>query len=94
MMHTIDVSPSAEPEHPATLDALRACPVGWQEYQRANQHIFPTAESWRWFVRQHRAELTACGAVCFLAGRMFVVAETFNAAIIDIGRRLAAARAA
>ncbi len=93
-MHTTETAPATEAKRPDAQGSMRASPVGWEEYQQANQHIFPTAESWRWFVRQHRVELTACGAVCFLAGRMFVVAETFNAAIIDIGRRLAAARAA
>ncbi|WP_164963970.1 hypothetical protein [Rubrivivax sp. JA1026] len=73
---------------------LRAQLVPWEDYQRANDHVFPTAEAWRWFVRQNRAELLARGALCLLNKRSFVVPVECNAALLDIGRRLAAGRAA
>lgn len=93
-MNTVHIETPAEVAAPSPAGALRADLVGWELHQQSNPHIFPTVESWRWFVRQHRAELTERRAVCYVAGRMFVQADNFNRAIVDIGCRLAAARAA
>ncbi len=66
----------------------------WETYQQQNSHLFPTGESWRWFVRQHRPELIERGALCFVAGRLFVLPQVFDLAVVDIGRRLVASRIA
>ena len=73
----------------AVFDSL----MPWEEYQRANERIFPTPESFRWLLRQHRAELIERGGLCYLAGRIFVVTTVFEAMVIEIGQRLAATRA-
>jgi len=86
-METVDVSGSAEQSPP---NSLRAGVVHWEEHQKANAHIFPSQESWRWFARQHRADLISRGALCTLQGRIFVVADRFNAAMVEIGSRMAA----
>ena len=68
--------------------------VAYEAYQRSRANIFPSTESLRWFERQHRAELHERGALCMPAGRKFVVADRFDQAVMEIGLRLAAARAA
>lgn len=68
--------------------------VPWEQYQTQVAHIFSTPEALRWHIRQHRAELDARGALCQLAGRLFVVPESFEAVTVEIGQRLAAMRAA
>ena len=65
----------------------------WDAHQQQNSHLFPTSESWRWFVRQHRPELIERGALCFVGGRLFVLPQVFDLAVVDIGRRMAAKRA-
>jgi hypothetical protein len=63
-------------------------------YQKSREHIFPSEESARWQVRKHKAELIEAGALIIVAGRQMVVPERFDAAVFDIGRRLAAKKAA
>lgn len=82
---------AANPPHFAQL---RSALVAWEEYRAANAHIFPSAESWRWFFRQHKGELTQRGAVVFLAGKLLVKPEVMAAALEEIGQRLAKGRAA
>ena len=76
---------------PAAVPALRDL-VPWEDHQKANEHIFRTKESWRWFCRDHRAELIAKGAMCYLAGRIFVFPAAFDQLVVEIGCRMAAAR--
>lgn len=82
-------APVATPEKPTT--GARAVP--WQEYQASRLEWFRTGESFRWFQYQNREELTRAGALAVIAGRVFVVPDAFDAAVIAIGKRLAAARA-
>ena len=95
-MHTeIQEASTVEPVSTPAVASASTCPVVfWKDHQRDNAHIFPTPESWSWFVRQHRAELVAAGALCYVAGRILVVPEAFDSAVIKIGQRLAAARSA
>jgi hypothetical protein len=89
-MHTQDI---AAPEAPPAL-AHRAPPtVVWQSYQAERLEWFRTPEAFQWFKRQHEAELIKAGALAFIAGRVFVVPAAFDAAVLTIGQRLAAARA-
>lgn len=82
------------PNHVADAQPVHglASLVPWDEHQKANENIFPTPESWRWFVRQHRAELVERGALCYVAGRVFVVADVFSRVVVEIGCRMAARR--
>lgn len=78
----------------AAPSAIRSALVSWEAYCEQNRHIFPSAESWRWFLRQHRDELVARGALYFLAGKSLVKPDALSAALEEIGQRLAKARAA
>ena len=90
-MHTQDAAaPFAPPAMPQ--DCKRTVP--WQTYQAERLEWFRTPEAFQWFKRQHQAELTKAGALAVIAGRVFVVPEAFDAAVVQIGQRLAAARAA
>jgi hypothetical protein len=87
-MHTPESNPSPtglQPQHGL---------IPWDTYQQQNALLFPTPESWRWFVRQNRAELVEAGALCFVAGRLFVLPQAFGQAVVNIGMRLAALRSA
>lgn len=79
---------TATPPPPADLSQWRT----WDEHQRENERIFRTKESWRWFTREHREELISRGALCFLAGRLFVFPPAFDQLVVEVGRRKAAAR--
>jgi hypothetical protein len=85
-MHTQD---TAAPEAPVTTHRA----VVWQTYQAERLEWFRTPEAFQWFKRQHAAELTKAGALAVIAGRVFVMPEAFDAAVIAIGQRLAASRA-
>jgi hypothetical protein len=93
-MNTKVESAGAEVAVPLHVAQLRSALVAWEEYRAANTHIFPSAESWRWFVRQHRDTLVQRGALFFLAGKSLVRPDAMSSAIEEIGQRLAKARAA
>ena len=84
---------AATPHPEASNLVLRAPVVPWEEYRAANESIFPSVESWRWFVRQHRAALDEAGALCYLAGKVFVRPDVFARCLLEIGTRLSRARA-
>lgn len=86
-MHTQDTAAPV-----ATRPA--APPIFWQGYQANRPDWFRTPEAFQWFKRQHQAELIEAGALAVISGRVFVVPDVFDAAVIAIGKRLAAARAA
>lgn len=71
------------------LDDL--CP--FDAYQQANEHIFPSLQSLRWFYRTHRDELIKAQAVVEVAGRSQVNVPAFARMVMEIGSRAAAARA-
>ena len=74
-------------------EAVRGLPlIAYEAYQQSRAHVFPSVESLRWFERQHRAELVARGALCMPAGRKLVLAEKFDAVVLEVGARLVAAR--
>lgn len=60
-----------------------------EAYQQANQHIFPSPNSLRWFYRQHRSELIESGAVVRLAGRLMVHGGNMERIVKVIGARAA-----
>ena len=90
-MHTQD---TAAPEAPPATPSAGPRAVVWQSYQADRLEWFRTPEAFQWFKRQHQAELTRAGALAVIAGRVFVVPDAFDAAVLTIGQRLAAARAA
>lgn len=72
-----------------TLD--RAVPL--EAYREQRSHVFPSANSMNWFVRQNLAELAECGAVIIPAGRKLAVVDKFDQAVQAIGERRARASA-
>jgi len=67
-------------------------PIFWERYQANRTDWFRTPDGFQWFKRQHLSELIAAGALVIISGRVFVVPGVFDAAVIAIGKRLAAAR--
>lgn len=74
----------------ATPQAQATRPVEWQQWQAANPDFYPSPDAWRWFFRTHRRELIDRGAVTYIAGRVFVVPDRFEAAAVEIGTRMLA----
>jgi hypothetical protein len=59
------------------------------EYRAAREVVFPTAESLRWFMRQHRADLVARGAIVAPTGRKLVSPGAFDSVVLEVGARRA-----
>jgi len=74
------------------IQAPMAEHVFWLDHQPAVARFFPSPESLRWFLRQHREDLVAHGAMCFIAGRMYLSPSAFDAAVVAVGQRLAAGK--
>jgi hypothetical protein len=55
-------------------------------YVDARSWVFRGVESWKWFVRRHRLELGARGAVLELGGRLLVHAAKFDAAVLELAQ--------
>jgi len=60
------------------------------DYRAERLHIYPSADSLRWFIRRHRDGLVGCGALTCPTGRWLVQPEAFDRAIIAIGQERAA----
>lgn len=71
--------------HAAVLRRLQAP----EEYAGERKHIFPSLESFRWFLRQHRDELVDLGAIACPTKRWVVQPEAFDQAVMQIGVRRA-----
>ncbi len=61
-------------------------------YRAERAHLFPSAESFAWFVRKNRTELAQAGALSKPNGRWLVQPEAFDHAVIVIGARRAEGR--
>ena len=60
-----------------------------EQYAAARPLLFPSPTSFRWFVRQHRAEMVERCAVLMPTGRLLVDPEAFDSAVVAIGARQA-----
>jgi hypothetical protein len=58
------------------------------------KQTFPTEQSLKWFVRQHRAELAESGALIVITGRLRFHPQRFMEAGVAIGRNQAMGRTA
>jgi len=70
---------------PLTLDQY----VDMRAIQPDLKHSYPTLDSFRWFVRNHREELARAGALINITGRLRFHPELFQQAAIEIGRKAA-----
>lgn len=56
-------------------------------YQSQRAEFFPSVESLRWAVRQHRAELATAGAMIKVADRIRLQPDLADQVFIEAGRR-------
>lgn len=77
--------PDSTPGKPAALPIME--PEDWRA-QCAGQ-VFRSSESLRYFIRQHRDELIQRRAIVAPIGRQMIHPPAFEAAVMDIGHRLA-----
>jgi hypothetical protein len=59
------------------------------EYQQARPHLFPSEQSMRWYVRQHRAALVEADALVMVARRYLVVPSAIDAFVLRGGKATA-----
>lgn len=71
------------PQPTAALDEF----VDLRALLHAVNHTFPTSDSVKWFVRQHKAELAEAGALINITGRLRFHPERFQRSAVEIGRR-------
>jgi hypothetical protein len=74
-----------------TLFSLREL-VSRQSYLADRTNVFGSAESLRWFERQHRQILAERGAVVAPLGRRLINPEKFDAVVAEVGALRAAAK--
>lgn len=74
------------PQHVAALDEY----VDFGTLLPTVRSTFPSKHSLNWFVRRHRDELAAAGALICITGRLRFHPTLFQRAAVDIGRGLAA----
>ena len=80
--------------NPSTLEILFMTDVVTRlelpdEFIAARPQLFPSAESFSWFVRKNRDELVRTGALTRPTGRWLVQPEAFDQAVATIGARRA-----
>lgn len=66
------------------------------EYRQSSpyrERAFPSKNAMDWYVRQHRAELVNRGALVLHTNRWHVVAERFDAYVIEAGQAAARSHA-
>jgi hypothetical protein len=73
----------------ASPSAATEKPVLPQDYIKRHETIFGSHESWRYFVRQHRAALVEAGALTAPTGRLLVMPAAFDRVVQEVGQRMA-----
>lgn len=63
-----------------------------EDYRASRLHLYPSADSFRWFVRQHRGELVKAGALSRPTGRWLVRPGLFDRVVLEVGARRATHR--
>lgn len=58
-----------------------------RQYQAERADVFPSLDSARWAIRQHRSELTSAGALIKLADRLYLDPDRADQVFIEAGRR-------
>lgn len=58
-----------------------------QQYQSERSNVFPSVESLRWYLREHRKGLEGASALLYIAGRLWADPNKFDAYVLDAGRR-------
>lgn len=58
----------------------------WKIFRQQADHLFPTDDSLRWFIRKHESALVASGVLLKLPRGTYVDPEPFCAAVINLMR--------
>lgn len=64
----------------------------WQtptDYQTARENVFPSRASLQWFLRSHRRQLIAAGALASVNRRVLIDPPRFDGVVLQIGRQTA-----
>jgi hypothetical protein len=61
------------------------------EYQSERRQVFPSQGAHTWFMRVHRAELEAAGALVVVNRRLLIVPDRFDNVVLTLGARQASA---
>lgn len=56
-----------------------------EQYQEQRSNFYPGIESLRWYLRQHRAGLEGASALLYIAGRLWINPQRFDAYVLDAG---------
>lgn len=56
----------------------------WKDFRATADHLFPTNDSLKWFLRRHERELREAGAVLKLNRGIFVDPELFRAIALPL----------
>ena len=75
-------------QHATTLDDY----VDIQSLLKAVEHTFPTQDSLRWFIRQHRNELVTAEALILIGKQFRFHPDVFKKVAVAIGRASIAQR--
>lgn len=54
-------------------------------YRAEREHIFPSDSSLDWFIRSNRRALVEAKALLLIGGRVMVMQDAFDAALVGIG---------
>ncbi len=76
-------TPTQAPDASQPLGALTPP----RHYQAPRQHVFPSFESLRWFIRRNRALLIERGAITAPAGTVLINEDAFDEVVLDIGKQ-------
>jgi hypothetical protein len=79
------------PAYQPVLGDFFSLPILFDE--RDQKAIFPSEQSARWFLRQHRSELVKAQAIAIHAGRMLVNPDRVRAVAIEVAMAAAQASA-
>lgn len=69
-------------QHPTPLDEY----VDLRTLLPTVSRTFPSQDSLKWFIRQHKDELAQSGALITLTGRLLFHPARFQVAAVEIGR--------
>jgi hypothetical protein len=75
---------------PDNIDQL----IAPEQYQATRSAVFHSMPSLSWFIRQHREQLLAAGALLSPTGRKMIHAGRFDQVVLEVGQRRAEADAA
>ncbi|KQW57078.1 hypothetical protein [Variovorax sp. Root411] len=65
-------------------DSRLACLLTLEGYQQRTAPIFSGIHSLRWYIRPRKEQLVAAGALLYIAGRLWVNPDKFDACVLEL----------